>query len=233
MPYFYKQYNISYYWRSAQGEGDNSMAHITNRLIDACHENKTLPRLIIILPDGDILNKIAYFDFGASRIIGDCLTWMVNQISAIIEDRKAKMKLIREGSTVGTEPKLVWVKMMSKPTSDPIQALKQKYNEILEETLASQKLNYILEIDGLKKDDFDHTGNLLVQGMATYWHSLDEQIRKFDKQLDNISLKPRKVISLARQINDHNFSVTSSSRSVNSRFHIDNRRRSHHSNHYY
>ena len=122
---------------------------------------------------------------------------------------------------------------MSKPTSDPIQALKQKYNEILEETLASQKLNYILEIDGLRKDYFDLAGKLLVQGMTTYWHSIDEQIRKFDKQLDNISLKPRKVISLARQINDHSFSANNSSRSANSRFHPDNRRCGHHSNHYY
>ena len=79
------------------------------------------------------------------------------------------MRNCRVGSIVGTEPKIIWVKMINCPVMDKLQSLHFKYNDILEETLAGLKDHYIMSItNDLKAEHFDRVGNLMVKAESIF-----------------------------------------------------------------
>ena len=93
---------------------------------------------------------------------------------------------------------MMWIKALEKPTaSENEEVLRQKYNDILEETLVSRKNSHIIDIkDVVKKALFDRSGHLTAEGKIKLWREIDEMIQKFDQY--EIDLKPQPVVSNSR-----------------------------------
>ena len=85
------------------------------------------------------------------------------------------------------EPKLVYVKMIYRPRKSNVQALRNIFNDALEDELVKHKNHFILNIR-TKQSAFDHANFLTDAGAEAYWEELDKQIEMFDN--NNDILKP-------------------------------------------
>ena len=128
--------------------------------------------------------------------MGKTLNYLVGEIYRIIDTKREDMKNKRPGAVVYGEPKIIWMKIWDRPTSDRVFSLRTKFNAVLEETLANYRSCYILEFeaDGMH---FYRANNMNNSGKNAFWRFVDQEVKKFYKQLT--SLKPRKVVSEAKE----------------------------------
>ena len=120
------------------------------------------------------------------------MEWIVDNVSPIVETRKTDLQIKRAGAVAYSEPRIIWIKMLHRPEKEKLMQLRKKFNEILEETLASHRYTYIMDLDScLTKSHFDHSNRLNADGKIAFWRHIDDQLKKFDRQ--EISLKPEKV----------------------------------------
>ena len=195
MPYLYKNYNISGYWINQFDGITSPIRRIINSLIKAINSGEDLPRIIIITIDDEILRRAQYYNFGSSKILGTVINYLVKNITNLIETRKTDIRAIRTGATIEGEPKIIWTRIPFKPHKEKLLNLRNKYNAILEETLACFKACYMVEIEGLENEDYDFTNKLCAKGPNHFWHKFDKIIRQFDHNKDDFL--DRKVITNA------------------------------------
>ena len=198
-PYIHDNYNVRAYWKSTPSTTIKSViGRIYNSLVEALNNNIRLPQFILVIPGRDILRKAAFYNFGASLVIGDNVEWLIDNFTKAIETRKIDMRNICPGTVASSKPKIVWVKMLSRPGKERLQKLRSKYNEIMEEYLTNHKYSYSLDADqALTPNHFDHNNRLNPVGQHQLWCFIDEQMKKFDRQ--QVDLKPHKVITIARK----------------------------------
>ena len=193
--YLFDQYNVSAFWISGESSGIRCITRrILNSMINALNKSVHLPRLILFTAELDLLKYLAFYGYGASKIIAKSVSYMVEEATRTIEARKQDMKEKRLGSITYSEPKLIWMKIWDRPTTEKVLTLREKYNAILEETLTSYKHYYILDCDrAILGSHFDRNNNFNNEGKTALWKFVDQQLKKFDRQ--EISLKPNKVVS--------------------------------------
>ena len=194
-PYCYDYYNIRFFYKSFVSSGNPSaLGRICNSLADAINGSSFLPRLILMVPDVDVLRTMTYFKFGASLVIGKVNGKFVNKIVDEINDRKAKLKKIKAGTVISGEPKLLWMGIIDKPQPDKVLSLRRKHNEILEETLSLHKNCYYITPDrAVNRSDFDRNNNMTSAGKENYWKFIDAMVKKFDREPELFI--PKKVVS--------------------------------------
>ena len=183
MPYIYKQYNISYLIEDQLEGNTNAVAKILNAVIKGLNETAKLPRFIIIIPENDILKSVNYFGFGISVLVGRCLNWLVTQIDRAVEARREKVKKIRPGAVFHNEPKYVWLKVFDCPSiQHPMFTVREKYNAILEEILASKCNHFIINVNKAMSNPtfFMPNGLITAHAQEAFWQELDNQIELFD-----------------------------------------------------
>ena len=169
----------------------SSFTRIVNSLIITLNKLNTLPRMVMIVPDKDLINHINFSSSGTTQIVGIVMDWLIRQIERIIYQRKAEMHDKKMGSVVTGEPKIIWVKALEECHSSVVVENVQKFNKVLESMLSTRRDTYFLDpsqhVDNtmfMKSSD-----SLVSSGKIHYWKSVDEQIKKFDHQ--EITLKPR------------------------------------------
>ena len=180
----------------------NVLTRVINSLMEGVNKHR-LPRFIIMLLDRDILMGIkAENRPGVSKKIGSCISWLTKQIELIINIKKEEIFNKRMGALQPDEPKVIWIKMMERPSaSQNDETLQQKFNDILEETLVSRPNNLILDIkEALQKSLFDRTGYLTGVGKIKFWQEVDQLTQQFDKQ--EVTLLPRPVVTNSRVKSD-------------------------------
>ena len=71
-PFLLDYYNIYHYAEPELSPRHNTLSNIRNAVVQGLNEHKTkLPRLILMLPEDNILHFINYFAFGVSTISVD------------------------------------------------------------------------------------------------------------------------------------------------------------------
>ena len=95
--------------------------------------------------DADVLRKAAFFRFRASKVFGTVLTYLVKQFNQIIQSRKTDIANKHKGAVLSNSPNIIWVKTIDRPGRDRVLSLRNKFNAILEETIADYDDNYILD----------------------------------------------------------------------------------------
>ena len=133
--------------------------------------------MIMFIPDVDILKKAAFFQYGASKVLGTVINYLIKQIVRIIDTHKVDCRNVCRGAVIDGEPKIIWVKVIDCPNRDKILSLRTKFNAILEETIAQYPNHYIIDpSDGLNTDHFDHNNFFQPEGIATYWQNIDQLV---------------------------------------------------------
>ena len=90
------------------------MAQMVNCFIKALNDAVKLPRLVLILPDGDLLKHINYNEFGVHKLSADALRWVSTQMDRALETKKENMSRRMPGSVIAHEPKFIWVEMINR-----------------------------------------------------------------------------------------------------------------------
>ena len=76
LPYLYDFFNVEARW-AGQNAPSSVIARILNSTIELINELHAIPRLLVFLPDWDIVHDIHFHDFGISKIIGTNVEWLV------------------------------------------------------------------------------------------------------------------------------------------------------------
>ena len=192
-PYLYDYYEVKPYWKGINSTTTTSpIARIVNALIDAINGSIHLPRLIVFMPDIDVLKSLTFYGKGTSHVIEKGLGHLINTTVSIIENWKLQMKKVKPGYVKMSEPKMIWIGLISKPYFDKVMTLRRKHNEILEDTRTMHKHCYYLNPAPILKHEFDWNNNLSSAGKVELWRSIDQEIRRFDEG-NYDSLKPHKI----------------------------------------
>ena len=112
IPFVYDFYNVMCYTPNPNSLIKNVLARLANCLIKVLNDSLKMPRIIIVIPDVDILKFIAA-KFGLESIksmISAASSWVINQFQHAIEAKKEGRRKI--GAIIGSEPKIVWVKAL-------------------------------------------------------------------------------------------------------------------------
>ena len=98
------------------------------------------------MPDWDILKSDNFFNYGIKEICEANTTWLTNEIERAVTIKKEDMRSIRKGAVIESEPKIIYVKMIYRPTKNQVVAARNKFNDALEGALLSKHGHYIMEL---------------------------------------------------------------------------------------
>ena len=195
-PYIYDMYNVRCFTANPLSELKNVATRLVNALIKALNDYEKLPRMIVIIPDLDILRflRIDDRDNSLSSILQELIKWIITNMRRATEAKHDFLMTRKAGAVADNEPKIIWVKMINRFGSryDPILMQKGRFNRILEDLLADEKSHYLMDVNVAVNDSsyFNDKNELNTDGRVKYWSELVEQIKLFD--LRKLSLKPLK-----------------------------------------
>ena len=184
MPYIQDYYNVNKFTQNQLSSNKSVPARIVNSVIDALNMHSTkMPRILLIIPDQDLLKNINYFRFGISQVVGNCLNWIVSNIVKVVDARKDTIWRKKPGTLVASEPKVIWVKMPNRPNGQSnLLAVRNKFNNILEDILSERKNHYIIDVNQAlaQHSNFTSFNSLNDKGKEIFWLEVDRAIEKFD-----------------------------------------------------
>ena len=190
----------------------NVLARIFNSLVEGLNRNKgndPLPRLLVVIPDADILKFINHYTYGVSAITGRCLNWLITNMDRVIEAKKEQLQKKKAGAVAANEPKIIWVKMLDTPnmTYSDLMACRKKYNAILDDILAQKRNHYVIDIN----DEMYHISHFLwsntlnARGETRFWREIDQLLEAFDYNREKLlpgqmAITPRKPIQQVKPV---------------------------------
>ena len=180
-PFLFDYYNVDSCTMGDHNGIKSCIARIQNCVSYLLEQASTLPRMIVIIPDNDVvkcyLNDL--YEFGAAKIAEELVAWLVHEIDKSVLGRKDEIKKQRKGAVMRGEPKMVYIKMMYRPGCDSIQALRNHFNVALENRLAKVHNHYVIDA-AVQYTGFDLTNFLTANGKTEYWQNLDKTLGEFD-----------------------------------------------------
>ena len=191
LPYIYEYFNISCFTPNPQSFMKNVLTKLVNCVIKALNDTNKLPRIILIVPDSDLLRYIDYDDHGIKEVTKGAVEWITTQIVRAVDAKKDFLMRRKPGAVIASEPKIIWVKMIDRVNGrSSLLALRSKYNEAMEDVLSNNKNHYVMDINAEIADTtyLDQFNQLNDYGKTQYWVEIDKQIELFEKR--KITLKP-------------------------------------------
>ena len=195
LPYLLNNYQVSAHYEHPLSSTRNTLSRFYNSFVKALNQkNKHLPRMIIVVPDWDILKFIDHYSYGITNLSGKCLDWLLRNMERAIESRKEQLRRRRAGAVQPNEPKIIWVTMINRPQPQKILAVRRKFNSTLENLLVNRRYHYILDISDtvLEGHNFTYNNLLNTRGEQVFWSEIDDKIEKFD--LHKESLHPQEKL---------------------------------------
>ena len=159
---YLREYNNvkGFYYPSAIAGIKYTMTRILNSVIEALNSCDRLPRMVLILPDKDIINDVNLYDFGAYKTIAAVVNWFTCQVDIAIHRKKLQISEKKPGAISSSRyPSIIHVNMIHRATSfrsgskmESICSLQSKFNEILNNAAAWQD-HHILTIKSCNSAD--------------------------------------------------------------------------------
>ena len=161
IPYLFDQYNVHCFTPSPQSLLRDVLVQMINCLIKALNDTLKLPRLIVVIPEEDLLKFIMKPSVSVSKMSAEAFTWLMNQVDYAIEAKKDNLTMRKPGAVV-FDPKIIWVKMINR-IRRYIKTLanRKAFNETLEHLISNRPRHYLLDIidvmeDGSLVDSMNH-----------------------------------------------------------------------------
>ena len=201
-PYLYDMYNVRCFTANPLSEMKNVATRLVNSLVKALNDYEKLPRMILVVPDWDLLNYFRFNDGNADQLIKTILKWIINNMRKAVDAKKDFLMKSKIGAVFEGEPKIIWAKMINRPGYKRFNAVmlqKGRFNRILEDLLADEKSHYLMDTNVATNDQsfFTDQETLNAEGCHRFWIELIEQIKLFDSK--KLSLKPLKKLPEVRR----------------------------------
>ena len=117
-PYVYTQYNVKCFTSNPISTVKSVPARLVNCLIKAINEGATkeerLSRLIVIIPDWDMLKYMNHNTHGITKLTTKLVQWMVTNIDWALLSRKEQIGKLKPGALSQNEPKVIWVLVINR-----------------------------------------------------------------------------------------------------------------------
>ena len=196
IPYIYDYYNISCFTPNPQTLVKNVLARMVNCFIKALNDTVVLPRMVIFLPDWDLIRfmkKGVTDEEEVQEKMRKGTKWVVTQVIRVLEIKKDDMKIKKPGAVASSEPKVLWIKMFNRVNGNghgSTLSWKAFYNNILEDSLTGKQNMFIGDVNKAMMDAslFDRNNRLNGFGRVRFWSEIDKLVERFDKKV--FSLKP-------------------------------------------
>ena len=196
VPYVYDYFNVSCFTPNPSTHVTDILARFVNCLVKALNDMLRIPRLIIVIPDADILRFVmdkALHKEHIPYMITTALTWIINQMIRAIDAKKDNLKRRKPGSLQSTEPKIIWVPMIDRIgfRSDNLE-YRILFNTRLNDILCDRNNHFLMDVSDALLDDsnLDRWGNLNSYGKQQFWTEVDVMVEKFERK--KLTLKPQK-----------------------------------------
>ena len=152
-------------------------------MVGAVNDQIIMPKLIVIVPDNDIIQYIARIKAGFSRSVARMLDWLMKEHNRIIDSMKdhLPMKAKKNGY-----PQIMWIAPpyhvgFGKRNNDK----RECFNKMLEEVAKTHSDTSVLH---LKKVWEPENNNLFLKeqyryttkGLKTYWEAVDRTVKFCD-----------------------------------------------------
>ena len=190
--YIHEQYNVTTFTPNPNSLLRDVMAKMVNVLIKALNDTLKLPRLIVVIPDCNILEFVKKDDEGIKIVSSGAVNWIIKQMIRAIDSKKDHLRRLKPGAITAGEPKFVWIKMMNRVNGHyPLSQYRDIYNNELEKMLAAREEHFVMDLSSEMSDInyFDQFNQLNGHGRRKFWYEVDRKLEWFDKK--KISLKPR------------------------------------------
>ena len=135
-PFVYQNYNVQVFFKSSL-RPDPCVAKVLNSLMEGLNSTPKLPKYIFVVPDSDVIEDTAYYDFGVMLLLEEQLDWLFAQMEKYVTRRRDNLKEKRADSILMSthEPRFIWIAMIDRPfTTDyklkRILDLKNRFNEL-------------------------------------------------------------------------------------------------------
>ena len=196
--FFADEFNVKCFTTKPLSLLQNVPARLVNAFTKAANENNKLPRMVVFIPDWDIVKYVNYFQLGVKDMFSQILGWIMTNVMRVIQSKKDKLEHRNAGSIISSEPKIIWVKMIECIGGEYNRALTTRYrfNAALENQLAARKNHFVFDIGKAIADPgyFTMWNDLTGDGKSRYWCELDNSIQMFEYDKD--PFKPKWEISM-------------------------------------
>ena len=182
-PFIYDFFNVKCYMANPLSKITEVPARIANCISKALNDRVRLPNYVLIIPDGDIVKNINYYNYGFRELAEKAIKWMAKEITEKLNSRKEDLAKIRKGAVLSHQPKFVWVEMIDRiHVQDKYLAMRHKFNGAMHTVLADYSENYILSISRAMFDAslFSKEGKLNNRGKEKFWEQIDRKMHEFD-----------------------------------------------------
>ena len=184
-------FEMSAYLNNKMNSLDNNTAScLRNVLVAAIQVQVQLPKIIVIVPDDDLLTFLDYNKYGKSVIYGKVTDWIMTQHDRLLATQKEYLPL-KAKSTIF--PKVVWI-LPPLHTNFNNNTQRSKFGKEVEKMAVYHENVYAL---ALKKIWDEHDTKLFVKetdrftsdGYKRYWEAVDKTV----KYADTILFKKQKI----------------------------------------
>ena len=193
--YISEYFNVHHFHNSQQQAIKLAITRMINSLIEAFAKCKRIPKILIVIPDQDVINDLDKFEEDAAHSVMEITRWFIRQIDMVMRRRKADFLERKPGAVIGLMPTIIFVCMIRRigtfhegSRMASICKLRAKFNDTLNDTTAKLNL-HILTINSCNAyKHFQKAGGLSLSGKHEFWLELDELIDHF--QHNKVKLLP-------------------------------------------
>ena len=173
---------------STLSNNPDGLARINNALIKAFKKFNRMPKIIVLVPENDVINTVKQEEFGMGamyeEIISAMMRWFQETIKAFKDHQTDKSKVGRLNW-----PHILWIApSLHDNYDDKEHKLRKKFTYALEtvsknkETFTSLRLKYVWD----QKDNnlFSiRDRRFTPDGWSTIWASIDKTVEHFDRNI--------------------------------------------------
>ena len=192
-PYMYDNYNLTAWFCSQIKSPVPVIAKLQNSLVAAMNEYHHMPKLIIIIPDKDVIESIVQFDIkidcGIKDTIFDNLHWLMQQIGKCLITCREDLKSKNPGAITPEYTHIVWIEMLTRPITEDLELariwkVRRKFNSVLRDLLKIEEFMDSINIQNMQEDKYyDTFGELTSAGQTAFWCNLDKQLKEYEFNL--------------------------------------------------
>ena len=190
-PYIYEEYNVRCFTANPLSEVKQVPERLVNCLIKALNENNKLPRIVVVIPDWDLVRYMQIF-YGIESAAQKIISWIADNMIKSVKAKEDELYRKKPGAVVYGKPKFIWVKMINRFNGefDRHLTVRSKYNRGLELAMMEKRNHYIIDPNEGLNDPayFTQLNDLNGDGRIKFWKILDNNLKDFDYQRKSLKL---------------------------------------------
>ena len=181
-------------------KNSNVISRMQITMSRALNDNTYLPKVILLVPESDIINSVNYEGTGISTILGELTEWIVTEVDNLID---SKLKTLSQSAKRRFEPFIYW---LSPPThyefTSDTKNNRNKFALCLEAIVKKFHNMRVIKLKdnwNIKDSNLVVNNRLTTVGNANYWKAIDASLHyNVSRKDDYITRESFKSLNVAK-----------------------------------